>query len=90
MKRVHVFVSGMVQGVSFRYYTGEKARELGVKGWVKNLADGRVEIVAEGEEERLRELIEFCRKGEFGAEIEKVEVKWGEFKGEFEGFERRY
>ncbi len=89
-KRVHIFISGVVQGVSFRYYTGQKARDLGVTGWVKNLADGMVELVGEGEVEELKKLVEFCKKGSFGAKVEGVEVKWEEYKGEFKSFERVY
>lgn len=87
-KRIHLLVRGRVQGVFFRANTVKKAKELGVKGWVKNLEDGRVEVVGEGEEEKLKELVGFCQRGDFGAKVEKVEVRWEEFKGEFKGFGR--
>jgi len=90
MKRVHIFVSGRVQGVNFRYYTEEKARELEIVGWVKNLDDGRVEIVAEGEEGKLKELVEFCKEGPSGARVGRAEGRWEKFEGEFKEFGRRY
>jgi acylphosphatase len=88
--RAHVFVTGRVQGVSFRYATYHQARSQGVVGWVRNLLDGRVEAVFEGEEAAVRRLVEWCRRGPPGAYVEGIEVTWptptGEF-GEF-GIER--
>jgi len=80
----------MVQGVFFRAYTREWAKELGVKGWVRNLPDGSVEAVFEGEEGRVKELIERCRKGPPRAVVEDVQVRWEKYKGEFDDFEIRY
>jgi acylphosphatase len=88
--RVHVFVSGNVQGVFFRSETKHEARLRGVKGWVRNLPNGRVEAVFEGEEEAVKELIEFCKRGPPGARVVKVDVKWENYKGEFRNFEIRY
>ena len=62
-ERVHIFVSGKVQGVFYRKYTEKKAKELGLLGWCKNLSDGRVEIVAEGEREKLDKLAEWAKTG---------------------------
>jgi acylphosphatase len=76
----------MVQGVLFRREITQLSRRLGVVGWVRNLPDGRVEAVAEGEKEKLEELIEFCRVGPSRARVRNVEVDWSEFKGEFQGF----
>ncbi|HID93146.1 MAG TPA: acylphosphatase [bacterium (Candidatus Stahlbacteria)] len=90
LKRVHIFVSGMVQGVFFRANTRDKANSLGINGWVRNLPDGRVEVVAEGEEEKLKELISWCYHGVPYARVDNVEVKWEEYKGEFETFSIRY
>ncbi len=73
--RVHAFFSGLVQGVNFRYYTAIKARELGVRGWVKNLSDGRVEAVFEGPEESVKQVLEYCRRGHPIARVESVELK---------------
>ncbi|MEM2147368.1 MAG: acylphosphatase [Candidatus Bathyarchaeia archaeon] len=88
--RAHVFVNGRVQGVFFRYETRREARKHGVKGWVRNLPDGRVEAVFEGEEETVKKLIEFCKSGPPGAKVVKVDVKWEDYAGEFKDFEIRY
>lgn len=90
IKRVHVYIYGHVQGVFFRYHTQKLARKLGVVGWVRNLPDGRVESVMEGEEEALKKMLEFCRVGPPGAFVEKVEEKWEKPTGEFSDFEIRY
>ena len=90
MERVHVYIEGLVQGVFFRYHIQRLARTLGVKGWVRNLPDGRVEAVMEGEKDALNRMLDFCRVGPPGAEVEKVEVKWERPKGEFTDFEIRY
>jgi len=87
--RAHVYVSGRVQGVFFRYRTSELAGRLGVGGWVRNLPDGRVEAVFEGEKEKVEEMLEFCRRGPPGARVEGVEVEWEEPRGE-EGFRIRW
>ncbi|MEM5766392.1 MAG: acylphosphatase [Candidatus Aenigmatarchaeota archaeon] len=88
--RAHVIVSGIVQGVKFRYYTKLKAKEKCVTGWVRNLVDGRVEAVFEGEKTNVEEMIDFCRKGSPNAYVSNVEVKWEEFRGESRDFEIRY
>ncbi|MBS7616561.1 acylphosphatase [Candidatus Bathyarchaeota archaeon] len=88
--RAHVFVNGRVQGVFFRYETRREARKHGVKGWVRNLSDGRVEAVFEGEEETVKKLIDFCKSGPPGAKVVKVDVKWEDYAGEFKDFEIRY
>ncbi len=84
--RAHILVSGMVQGVFFRSKTKREADKHGVKGWVRNLYDGRVEVVLEGEEEVVKKIIDFCRKGPLHAKIKDVEVKWKDYKGEFRSF----
>lgn len=86
----HLFISGRVQGVFFRANTKKRARELGIKGWVKNLPDGRVEVMAEGEEEEVKELVEWCKSGSRHAEVTNVEVEYGEYQGELGDFEIRY
>ena len=88
--RAHVFVNGMVQGVFFRSETQYEAKKRGVKGWVRNLPDGRVEAVFEGEEEKVKELINFCKHGPPGARVTSVEVRWENYTGEFKDFEIRY
>lgn len=95
MRRVHLLISGLVQGVFFRHHTREKGENLGLTGWVRNTEDpstgsGQVEVVAEGAKENLEELIKWCREGPPGAKVEKVKVEWQEATGEFKGFEIRY
>lgn len=68
-------ISGLVQGVGFRWYVKRRADRLGLKGWVKNLPTGQVEVVAEGPEEALRQLEEFLHKGPPAARVDGVE-KW--------------
>jgi len=88
--RAHVFVSGRVQGVFFRSETKRKADNHGVKGWVRNSPDGRVEAVFEGEEEAVKALIEFCRRGPSGARVTNVDLTWENYTGEFGGFATRH
>ncbi|MFH1588440.1 MAG: acylphosphatase [Candidatus Diapherotrites archaeon] len=90
IKRIHGFVSGSVQGVFFRLHTTQKANELGLTGWVKNLPDGRVEFLAEGKEEKLNELISFLHKGSPSAEVHKVEFEWKKATNEFKEFKTVY
>ncbi|MGD8396770.1 MAG: acylphosphatase [Candidatus Eiseniibacteriota bacterium] len=66
-------VSGIVQGVFFRAATRDRARALGLKGWVRNLVDGRVELVAEGPAAAVDELVRFCRRGPRGAVVDRVD-----------------
>ncbi len=89
-KRAHVYVSGRVQGVFFRSTTREEAQKRGITGWVKNLRDGRVEAVFEGEEEDVQEMVDFCHEGSRSARVNEVEVDWEEYKGDFSNFEVRY
>ncbi|PIU12220.1 MAG: acylphosphatase [Hadesarchaea archaeon CG08_land_8_20_14_0_20_51_8] len=88
--RAHVWVEGCVQGVFFRYETSKVARNFNVNGWVRNLPDGRVEAVFEGEKENVEEMVEFCRRGPPGAQVNDVEAKWEAYRGEFSGFEIKY
>ena len=85
-KHLNIHISGQVQGVFFREYARKKAQELGISGFVENLSDGRVYIEAEGEEENLKEFLNWCRKGPDSAEVERVEAKDGEIRN-FKGFE---
>jgi Acylphosphatases len=84
--RAHVWISGRVQGVFFRAHTKEVAEKLGLTGWVRNLPDGRVEAVFEGEEEAVKEAIEWCKRGPPLARVEKVEVRYEDPTGEFRDF----
>jgi acylphosphatase len=88
--RAHLFISGRVQGVNFRYYTHRKAQELGLTGWVRNLWDSRVEAVFEGEEQAVRRAVDWCRVGPPSAWVEDVEVTYEPPTGEFGGFRVTY
>jgi len=83
-----VFVSGRVQGVFYRATTRDTARERGVDGWVRNLADGRVEAVFEGAAEDVEEMVEWCHEGSPQARVEDVDVEYGDPEG-VDGFEIR-
>ncbi len=86
VNRYHVYISGRVQGVFFRNTTKKKAKELGINGWVKNLDDGRVEAVFEGDEEKLNEMLDFCEEGPRLARVDDVEVS-SEEPENIDGFE---
>jgi acylphosphatase len=90
LKRIHIIVSGRVQGVLFRSRTQEVAEKLGLVGLVRNTIDGGVEIVAEGEKEKLDELIAWCNKGPLFARVENIKVDWQTPMGEFSSFEIKY
>jgi len=89
-RRVHVWVSGRVQGVYFRDATRDAATRSKVAGWVRNLPDGRVEAVFEGEPRAVKQMVQFCHQGPHHARVESVEVVEEEFRGEFQDFEIRY
>jgi acylphosphatase len=82
---IHVFYSGRVQGVGFRYTVREIAVESGVSGWVKNLGDGRVEVVAEGEEQVLKDFLSMIRDN-FSPAVHTIEVSWEPATGSFRDF----
>lgn len=89
-KRAHVHISGRVQGVSFRYYTVRQANKFGVYGWVKNLADGRVEAVFEGPEEQVKQMVDWCQQGSPAARVEDVQVDWSPAQDAWSEFNVRY
>ena len=84
-KQIHVYYSGRVQGVGFRFTAEDIARDLGVGGWVKNLRNGRVELVAEAEEDRLKELLERVNQ-HFSRYIQNADIQWLAATGEFKEF----
>jgi acylphosphatase len=88
-ERAHVYVSGQVQGVFFRDSARERAEQLGLAGWVKNLPDGRVEALFEGPPEKVREMIAWCEHGPSHATIEEVEAELEASRGDIQGFEVR-
>ena len=87
MKRIIIQVFGLVQGVFFRYDTRKIARNLGLTGIVKNLPNGSVYIEAEGQEDKLLELLKFCRKGPKSVRVENVTYTFEPFQSKFKGFE---
>ena len=88
--RLHLKIYGDVQGVFFRANTQSAASKIGVSGWVRNLPDGSVEVLAEGEKEKLEKLLRWCRHGPASATVERIEEGWSEGKKEFSDFEVRY
>jgi len=87
-KRVRVLISGRVQRVGFRYWVRGKAEELGLAGWVRNLEDGKVEAVFEGEREKVKQMVGKCKEGQALSRVDKVEEIDEELE-ELEGFEIR-
>lgn len=85
--RAHLYISGIVQGVFFRTHTQDVARGLGLTGWVRNLHDGRVEVIAEGAKEQIEQLIQWCHKGPPGASVDGVEIDWQDATDEFKNFD---
>jgi acylphosphatase len=88
--RAHIFVSGLVQGVFFRENTRRRAESLGLKGFVKNLPDGRVEAVFEGEKEKVEKMVEWAKGGSKSARVDGIDARFQEYKGEFQNFEVKY
>ncbi|MEW6095964.1 MAG: acylphosphatase [bacterium] len=88
--RAHVYISGYVQGVFFRAYTRDEALKLGITGWVRNLADGRVEAVFEGDQLQVEKIISWCHKGPPPARVRNVELNYETYTGEFPTFEIKY
>jgi len=88
--RVHVIISGRVQGVWFRASTKDKAEQLGLNGWVRNTRDGDVEAVFEGDEEQIKKMINWCHKGPSMARVENVKVEKQPASDVFNGFSIKY
>ncbi len=85
--RLHITINGIVQGVFFRATTCDLASELNLTGWVKNGEDSEsVEILAEGEKEKLEKFLEWCAKGPKGAKVDQIQCDWYDFTGEFRNF----
>ncbi|MGD0657913.1 MAG: acylphosphatase [Syntrophorhabdales bacterium] len=90
IRKAVIVVSGIVQGVYYRYSTKDRADALGLGGTVRNLPNGDVEVVAQGEDSLIQALIDWCRQGPLGARVDRVDVKWGEPTGAFKNFSIRY
>lgn len=88
--RAHAIISGRVQGVFFRMETKRAADRFGVGGWVRNLRDGTVEAVFEGEKDRVEAALDWCRQGPAHASVAAVDVTWQDYTGEFRGFKIVY
>jgi len=88
--RAHLMIRGRVQGVFYRAETMDQARALGLVGWVRNRRDGAVEVVAEGERDRIEQLIAWCWQGPSLAHVTEVEVEWLAPAGEFSEFRVAY
>jgi acylphosphatase len=89
-QRVHIFVKGKVQGVFFRQAMKVAAKKNHVSGWVKNLKDGRVEAILEGEDISVSNVVEWCHAGPANARVEDIDIRNEKFKGEFTKFEVLY
>jgi acylphosphatase len=89
-ERLHAIVHGIVQGVSFRYYTTHKARDLHLSGWVMNRRDNTVEVVAEGSRENLEILHSWLHEGSPEAVVDRVDVTWETATGEYTTFRTKY
>ncbi|MBD3305233.1 acylphosphatase [candidate division KSB3 bacterium] len=87
---VHVYVSGVVQGVAFRYTARRQAQRLGVGGWVKNLPDGRVELVIEGEDSAVRQMVGWCRQGPRSADVSDIQEEPCTYSGRYTAFDVRF
>ncbi len=85
-KSIHALVSGRVQGVWYRASTQNKAQALGLRGWVRNLTDGRVELVAEGDKQDLQQLIDWCWQGPELAQVRDIDMEWFDATNEFSVF----
>ncbi len=90
LARLRVTVSGIVQGVNFRYYTARQAQSLGVTGWVANRSDGSVEVLAEGARANLQALLDWLGHGPPSAHVDGVRTSWEEPTGEYDSFRVRY
>ena len=84
--RLHVFIEGRVQGVFFRAHTRDEALARKLKGWVRNLPDGRVEALFEGEPEVLNSMLAWCHQGPRYSYVERVETEWRPYLGDLQGF----
>jgi acylphosphatase len=84
--RIKALISGLVQGVGYRFFVQRNAYKLGISGYAKNLWDGKVEVVAEGDKDKILQLIDLLKKGPSLADVKEVKVFWEEYKGDFKNF----
>jgi acylphosphatase len=84
--RAHIYVSGRVQGVCYRDFTQRSASSLNLTGWVKNLYDGRVEAVIEGDKEKIETLVNKMKEGPSWANVENTDLIWEDYTGDYNDF----
>jgi acylphosphatase len=88
--RVKVIVKGIVQGVNFRYYSQRQAAKFNITGWVKNLPDGSVAAVFEGDEQDVEAMVQWCRRGPPSAHVTELIAQPEEYRGEFSSFSVKF
>lgn len=88
--RMNAVVKGYVQGVGYRFFAIRKAKEYNITGWVKNLDDGSVQVVAEGERSIIEEFIKDLKIGPHSASVSDIDIRWEKYTGEFKDFEVRF
>ena len=86
LKRIHLVIRGRVQGVYFRASAVREAKRLGLTGWVKNRQDTAVEVVAEGEEDQVKDFLAWAQHGPSTARVDKIDTRWRSYTGEFASF----
>ncbi|MBX7194230.1 MAG: acylphosphatase [Sandaracinaceae bacterium] len=86
LKRIHLVIRGRVQGVYFRASAVREAKRLGLTGWVKNRPDNAVELVAEGEEDQVKDFLAWAQHGPSTARVDKIDTRWRSYTGEFASF----
>ncbi len=86
LKRIHLVIRGRVQGVYFRASAAREAKRLGLTGWVKNRPDNAVELVAEGEEDQVKDFLAWAQHGPSTARVDKIDTRWRSYTGEFASF----
>lgn len=88
MRQAHIYVSGFVQGVGFRAYVRSKAKKMGLTGWVRNLSDGRVEAIIQGEKEAIDSVLNHTKRGSFFSKVQNVVIDWEEISEQFSEFKK--
>lgn len=88
--RAHLYIKGRVQGVFYRAFTRDIASQLGLAGWVRNLPDGGVEALFEGDREEIEQAIKQCHIGPPGSMVDDIDIKWEDYLGDQKGFQIRY
>jgi acylphosphatase len=88
--RAHLLISGRVQGVFYRAFAQNVAGYLGLKGWVRNLPDGNVEVLIEGNRNDIEQAIQRFRSGPPGARVDDIDITWEDYQGDIQGFQIRY